>query len=55
LIEENYATYVYKLHDFSKDLLSKSIKVIEDSDFKSNEIVNNVGGFFMKISKLLDE
>jgi hypothetical protein len=29
--------------------------VIEDADFKSNEIVNNIGNFFMKIANQLDE
>ena len=54
LIQQDYNVYVIKLRDFSKDLLSKSIKVIEDADFKSNEILNNTGNFFTKIGTLLD-
>ena len=35
--------------------MAESIKFVEDSDFKSNEIVTNFGNFYLDIAKKLDE
>ncbi|KAL4438837.1 hypothetical protein ABPG74_016557 [Tetrahymena malaccensis] len=55
LIELECVSISNKYYEDSRDLLTKAIKFVEESDFKQNELVSNIGKFFKNIGEKNDE
>lgn len=55
LIEKEAISISNKLYEDSRELLQKAMKFVEESDFKQNELTQNVGKFFLKAAEKNDE
>ena len=54
MIDEKAGIIVKRLYDNNYKQLSDSIKFLESSDTKSNEILIKMGNFYIKVGKLMD-
>jgi len=55
MIDNECKPFIENLINFSKNLLKLTNKFVDDSDYKSNEILINIGNFYLDIAKKLDD